>query len=205
MKFFLLTLAGLLLAVAAPAQPRAAALLVAAAATPATSSATAYTADVTASRLRWTGHAAVGSYAPTGTIALQAATLTLGTDGRTPRAARVVVAMPTLAADNADLGAHLRNADFFDVARFPTATFELTSFRADSARGHLTIKGVTRAVRIPATLTPTATGALLRGTATVDRTAFGVVYNSPNFFADLGDQAIGNRFELEFEVVLKRR
>ena len=162
------------------------------------------TADVATSRLRWTGHAAVGTYAPTGTIRLKSATLTLAPDGRTPRAARVVMAMPTLAGDNADLVGHLRNADFFDVERFPTATFALTGFGADSARGQLTIKGVTRAVAFPATLTPTANGARLRGTAAVDRTAFGVVYNSPSFFADLGDQAIGNTFELAFEVVWRR-
>ena len=163
----------------------------------------AFTADVAASRLTWTGHAAVGSYAPKGTIRLKKATVALAADGQTPRAARIVVAMPTLVAENADLGAHLRNADFFDVERYPTATFELTNFRADSARGRLTIKGVTKAVRLPATVVLTATGLRLRGTAAVDRTAFGVVYNSPSFFdiSALGDQAIANVFELEFDEI----
>jgi polyisoprenoid-binding protein YceI len=163
------------------------------------------TADIAASQLRWTGHAAVGSYAPTGTIKLKRGVFTLAPDGRTPRTATVVVAMPTLAGENDDLVAHLRNADFFDVDRYPTATFELTAFRADSASGRLTIKGITKPVRLPATLVRTPTGWRLRGTAHLDRTAFGVVYNSPSFFAlaDLGDQAIGNIFDLAFDVVLR--
>lgn len=163
----------------------------------------AYTADVPASRLTWTGHAAAGAYAPTGTLRLQSATLTAAADGRTPRTARVVVAMPTLAGDNADLVAHLRNADFFDVEKYPTATFELTSFRGDSATGRLTIKGVTRPVTLPVKVEPTATGLRLRGTVSVDRTRFGIRYNSPDFFADLGDYAIRNDFQVAFEVLLR--
>ncbi len=162
-----------------------------------------YTADVGASRLTWTGHAAVGAYAPTGTLRLQSATLTTAPDGRTPRTARVVVAMPTLAGENVDLVAHLRNADFFDVEKFPTATFELTGFRGDSATGRLTIKGVTRPVTLPVKVETTATGLRLRGTASVDRTRFGIRYNSPDFFADLGDYAIRNDFQVAFDVVLR--
>ncbi len=164
-----------------------------------------FTADVPASRLRWTGHAAVGSYAPTGTVQLQSGTVGADAAGRTPRTAKVVVAMKTLAAENEDLGAHLRNADFFDVERYPTATFELTAFRADSATGFLTIKGVRKPIKIPVTVEPTPDGLRLRGTAQVNRTVFGITYNSPGFFSGLGDQAIGDTFEVAFDVRLRRK
>jgi polyisoprenoid-binding protein YceI len=160
-------------------------------------------ADVTASSLRWTGHAAVGAYAPTGKLQLQSATLTTAADGRTPRTAKVVVAMTTLKAENTDLGEHLRKADFFDVAHYPTATFELTDFRADFATGRLTIKGITKLVRLPVKIETTANGCLLRGTARIDRTAFGIIYNSPGFFSSLGDQAVGDIFEVAFAVQMR--
>lgn len=159
-----------------------------------------YHAQPAASRLTWTGHAEVGSYAPTGTVQLRAATFRCAA-GRL-RAARAIVDLGTLRHDNAQLQEHLRGEDFFDVARFPTAEFRLQAATATEARGQLTIRGVTRPVTFPYTLSRTADGQLrLRGTLSLDRTRFGIRYNSRRFFADLGDQAIRNDFQLAFDVV----
>ena len=48
---------------------------------------------------------------------------------------------------------HLQGEDFFDTAKFPTATFKSTkvvfdSDKPKSVEGHLTIKGVTRPVTL---------------------------------------------------------
>ncbi len=53
---------------------------------------------------------------------------------------------------------HLRGADFFDVAKTPSITFKSTkvvkSGNAYKATGDLTIKGVTKSVEIPFTMSP---------------------------------------------------
>ncbi|MCC3157476.1 YceI family protein [Hymenobacter sp. 15J16-1T3B] len=159
-----------------------------------------YHAQPAASRLTWTGHAEVGSYAPSGSLQLRAATF--GCAGSRLRSARVTVDMASLRHDNAQLQEHLRGTDFFDVARFPTAEFRLQAATATQATGLLTIKGVSQRVTFPYTLGPGAAGELrLRGTLTLDRTRFGIRYNSRSFFADLGDQAIRNDFQLDFDVL----
>jgi polyisoprenoid-binding protein YceI len=157
-----------------------------------------YTAQPATSRLTWTGHAEVGNYAPRGTLQLRSGSFTY--DGRSLRAGQVVVDMTGLRHDNAQLQEHLRGADFFDVARFPTAEFRLQSAPAGQVRGLLTIKGQTRPVSFPVQLSPEAGGLRVRGTLSLDRTRFGIRYNSRSFFADLGDQAIRNDFQLSFDV-----
>ena len=164
--------------------------------------ATTYRLDPSASTLAWTGHAEAGSWAPQGTIRLREGSV--AADGGVVRAARVVVDMATIAHDQAPLAEHLRGADFFDSARFPTAVFELTEFKGGQARGTLTLKGITKAVAFPATVAAVAGGGLrLRGTATLDRTQFGINYNSTAFFQNLGSYAIRNDFQVAFDVVAR--
>ncbi|WP_310397357.1 YceI family protein [Hymenobacter sp.] len=161
-----------------------------------------YRLDPATSTLTWTGHAEAGTWAPQGTIRLREGSVV--TAGQVVRAARVVVDMATIAHEQAPLAEHLRNADFFDVAKFPTAVFELTEFRAGKARGTLTLKGTTKPVEFPVTVTPAPDGGLrLRGTATLDRTEFGINYNSASFFQNLGSYAIRNDFQVAFDVLAR--
>jgi cytochrome b561/polyisoprenoid-binding protein YceI len=71
----------------------------------------------------------------------------------------------------------LKSADFFSVASFATATFKASRFRNLGgsrfvAEGTLALKGVTLPVSVPFTLTIKGDKARMRGTATVDRTAY---------------------------------
>ena len=161
---------------------------------------TAYTLDPTASILTWTGHAQAGDYAPSGTLRLREGRLS--GPAAAPTAARVVLDLTTIAHENAQLAEHLRNADFFDVAQFPTAVFELTRWRNGQAEGRLTLKGRTLPVKFPLTVSPQADGRVrLRGTATLDRTTVGLNYNSASFFQNLGSYAIRNDFQLAFDLL----
>lgn len=45
-----------------------------------------------------------------------------------------------------DRDTHLRSADLFDVAKYPTITFALDKVEGDKAYGKLTIKGITKPV-----------------------------------------------------------
>ena len=63
---------------------------------------------------------------------------------------RVEVDLASIESGNADRDAHLKSADFFDVERFPTMTFEVKAVERDrddyKVRGDLTIKDITHEV-----------------------------------------------------------
>ena len=70
---------------------------------------------------------------------------------------------------------HLRKEDFFNVAAFPVITFESTQVLKTTsgsyvAEGKLTIKGVTKDIKIPFTYT----NGVFEGTVTLNRLDYGV-------------------------------
>lgn len=74
---------------------------------------------------------------------------------------------------------HLRKEDFFNVAAFPTMTFESTQIQKTTsgsliAEGKLTIKGVTKDIRIPFTYS----NGVFEGAVTLNRLDYGVGGNS---------------------------
>lgn len=80
---------------------------------------------------------------------------------------------------------HLRGADFFDVAKYPTITYKSTAFKKVSdgkykVSGELTMRGVTRSVEMEATVRfgdhpmNKKRVAGVKVTGIVDRTQFGV-------------------------------
>ena len=85
---------------------------------------------------------------------------------------------------------HLRSADFFDAEKYPEITFKSNAIFPQgegryTASGDLTIRGLTLPQSFEIELlgvTPTAQGGQLLGataSATIDRTAFGLVWNMP--------------------------
>ncbi len=93
---------------------------------------------------------------------------------------------------------HLRTADFFDVAKYPTITFRSTGFKKGSGKnytltGNLTMHGVTKAVKMNAVLVgqgvhPYSKKNLVgfKITGTVKRLDFGIGKDSGT--AALGDE-----------------
>jgi polyisoprenoid-binding protein YceI len=87
--------------------------------------------------------------------------------------------MASEASDAKELDDGLRGTFGFEVAQFPTAHFLATSFTHKTgndyiATGTLTIRGVTKPVTLPFTLTITGKTAHLTGTAQLIRTDFHV-------------------------------
>lgn len=107
---------------------------------------------------------------------------------------------------------HLRSADFFDVAKYPTIDFESTAVHQTGARtgiitGNLTLHGVTQSVNLQTTFggrvqdpdsSSWRTG--FSASAAIDRRAFNISYNrlSQGIVAIAGDQA---QIELHVEAV----
>jgi polyisoprenoid-binding protein YceI len=97
-------------------------------------------------------------------------------------ASRFVVTVDLASADTRDKERDdtLRSPDFFNVARWPQARFESSSFAASSgkfeAQGQLTLRDVTRPVKLVFTFKPSADGrtARLSGGTTIQRLDFGV-------------------------------
>lgn len=92
----------------------------------------------------------------------------------------------SIETDTDKLTEHLKTADFFDVARFPRATFVSTSLSAaDPAdtsgathvvRGMLNMHGVEREVTFPVTAEMTPQGTRARSEFTIDRHDWGISY-----------------------------
>jgi polyisoprenoid-binding protein YceI len=101
----------------------------------------------------------------------------------------VTIEMASVNTNIAKRDDHLRSADFFDVAKFPTMTFVSTRVEkagADTLKvtGNLTIKGVTRQVILnvdgPTGEIKSPQGDVKRGasaTATINRQDFGVSWS----------------------------
>lgn len=105
---------------------------------------------------------------------------TLSFDPAAPQDARLEVTIPLATADtkSGDRDGTLKTADFFDVARFATARYTATGFRALGddryvADGTLELRGVRKPVALSFTWTP-GERPVLAGRATVKRLDFGV-------------------------------
>ncbi|MGZ4583777.1 MAG: YceI family protein [Mycobacterium sp.] len=78
---------------------------------------------------------------------------------------------------------HLRSADFFDVERFPDISVVVTAVqptkgKSADLRADFTIKGVTEAVPLPATITELDDGSIrISGQSKVDRARFNLGWN----------------------------
>lgn len=61
----------------------------------------------------------------------------------------VVLDMATIASSPDQLVTHLKSADFFDVTKYPAATFTIGEATTAFVKGVLTMKGVSQAVTLP--------------------------------------------------------
>jgi polyisoprenoid-binding protein YceI len=97
---------------------------------------------------------------------------------------------------------HINSPDFFDTAKFKTATIKITN--ATKAKdgtykivADLTIKGVTK----PITFTATATKEKAEATIVFDRTNYGIKFKSGKYDPGLGDKLIYDDVQLKVALV----
>lgn len=100
--------------------------------------------------------------------------------------------MATDAENKGKLEGHLKSPDFFDVAKYPTAKFVITSvesYVADSSsvlkdathliKGNLTLKDSTKNISFPAKITVDGNSAAAFADFNIDRTLWGMNYKGP--------------------------
>jgi len=86
----------------------------------------------------------------------------------------------SLFADKEKLTKHLKSPDFFDVGKFPTATFRSTEIKKDGAghkiSGDLMLHGVTKSISFPATISVTDSAVRANAEFSINRQDFGIAY-----------------------------
>jgi polyisoprenoid-binding protein YceI len=111
--------------------------------------------------------------------------------------AEATIDVASVNTDNQKRDDHLRNADFFEVAKFPTMTFKSIAWKKTGTdtfevTGNLTLKGVSKPVVLKVTslgFGPGMGGAMLSGweaTTTINKAEFNLK-DPPMLDAALGD------------------
>jgi polyisoprenoid-binding protein YceI len=120
----------------------------------------------------------------------------------------VTVDVSTINTNSTDRDGHLKSADFFDVAAYPTITFKAKSLQKLEGKnyrlaGQLTMRGITKPVTLDVTFYGTAihpyikkTVAGFKATAKINRTEFGIGSSTPA--AIVGDEI---QIEANFEMI----
>ena len=167
-----------------------------------------YNANTETSILNWKGFKPTGTH--NGSVAIKNGTLEVkegklvGGNFVFDMSAIVVLDIPAEDEGNGKLKGHLESGDFFDVENNPTATFEIlevVNTENTLVKGNLTVKGITKSIEFPATITATDAGIQLSGASfEIDRTEFDIQYKSQKFFDNLKDKFINDEFEISFEV-----
>jgi polyisoprenoid-binding protein YceI len=94
--------------------------------------------------------------------------------------AEVKIDMNSTWSDNDRLTGHLKNADFFDVPKFPTATFTVTGIEANSTNktvtGNLELHGVTKSISFPADIQVADDAVTVKAEFAINRREFNINY-----------------------------
>jgi polyisoprenoid-binding protein YceI len=150
----------------------------------------------------WTGYGEIGNYSLTGKVKLKEGSIEFSND--TLKTAHIIIDLNTITHEANNLVEHLKSSDFFNVAKFPFAELQIKSIDNSNIKlpkitADLKIKDITKTIQFPIGILKGENAVTLKGRISIDRTVFGIKYNSKSFFSNLGDQAIKNNFDLIFE------
>jgi len=102
-----------------------------------------------------------------------------------PEQSKVTVSidMDSASTDTEGVTKHLKTADFFDVAKYPQATFESTAIKpggdkgaTHTVTGNLQLHGVTKSITFPATIVVAPEAISVDSTFAINRKDFGINY-----------------------------
>lgn len=131
--------------------------------------------------------------------------ITVADDGTPSVTAEVSIA--SVSTGNEQRDTHLRSAEFFDVEKYPTATFTSTAVRPDGddyvLDGDLTIKGVTRPVSLALEFNGVNAGmgqgevAGFEASVVLNRRDFGIDIDMP---LETGGAVVGDKVTVTLEI-----
>ena len=160
--------------------------------------------DLKKSTFKWTGYGEIGGYSLSGTIYLKTGNFKL--ENNNIKRGTIIIDMTSIKHSDNHLKEHLIGEDFFEVDKYPKATFMILNSKKIGSNevevfGNMTVKKITK----PIVIRMKQNQNNYAGTISINRTVFGVHYNSKSFFDNLGDQAIKDNFDLEFNLVGNER
>ena len=180
-----------------------------------------YTVNKETSQVKWTGYhkgglnPRFGIIKSEGTISAENGAVTGGSFVMDMKSiltdAASVDAASSGGKTSADLDLHLKNADFFDIEKYPTAKFEITNVKSFDAAtdksavadanyvisGNLTIKDKTVNVTFPAKTVVSDTEITLTSKFTINRQDWGLVYGTEG---DAKDWMISKEIDIELNI-----
>lgn len=181
-----------------------------------TDAAVSYAVDTDASMIKWEGYKP-GKYGHNGTMKLKNGSIGVK-DGKVESGSFVISVASlecTDLADNPDkkmkLEGHLKAGDFFEVEKYPTGKFVMTSIaplegNADAnstVTGNLILKDITKSIEIPANITVSdGTVSVTTPEFTINRTEWGITYNS-GVIGTIKEQMIADDVKLSIDLVAK--
>ena len=174
-----------------------------------------YSLDVKESFIHWKGRPITGG-GHEGTLQLQSGNLDADANGKLVGGQFVIDMNSLKSTDIKDeegrrsLENHLKDEDFFAVKKYPWGSFFLKKITpgADSTvftiTGDLGIKNIIHELNFPATIV--VTGDLIKAKASIiiDRTKWGINYQSGSVFTNLKDNLIADQVPISMDLVFKK-
>ena len=170
-----------------------------------------YKANIADSKITWTGSKPTGSH--NGDLKITSGVFDI--ENGIVKAGEFTIDMNSINCLDLEAGkgkekleGHLKNADFFDVEKFPTAKFVVTNSEvkdgANVITGNLTLKETTKSISIPVTVSEAdGIATIISESFKIDRTEFGVTYKSKSIDAALKDKFIDDL--MEFTIAIKAK
>ncbi|KOY87266.1 hypothetical protein AD998_14895 [bacterium 336/3] len=166
-----------------------------------------YNVDTKASNLTWVGYKVGGKH--NGDLKLTDGKITMS--GANITSASFTIDMTSMTVLDLQGGmaekllGHLKSDDFFSVAKYPKASFELTKATSTGKNtydvtGKLTIKGISKDITFPITVDANSMKLTAKGTLKVDRTKWDIMYRS-SLAGTAADKLIDNEFEIGLNIV----
>jgi len=177
-----------------------------------------YTVNSSTSKVNWLGSKPTGTH--TGTIDVSEGTVTVEngkvTSGKFTLDMNTIKSTDLKGESAASIEAHLKGTrkpeevdDFFNVPKFPTASFEITKVTnlandetaSHLVYGNLTMKDVTKEIGFRAKINVNANGVTVSTPEfAIDRTNWGIKFMSKNFVEGLKEKFIDDEIKLSINL-----
>ena len=166
-----------------------------------------YVVIVEESTIEWQGFKPTGSHK--GQIKITNGEFFANDQGITKGSFTIDMSSINESENNGKLEGHLKSADFFDIANYPTAKFELTGLDLVEENtlmsGNLTVKDKTNKITFYVSLSSEGNEYTISSdTFKIDRSKWDVRYGSKSFFDDLKDKFINDDIELKITIKAKK-
>jgi len=166
------------------------------------------------SEIGWTaGKPLIADYTHHGIIKVKNGTIIIGDD---TASGSFIIDMTSLKVTSlgggkegreSQLESHLKTGDFFDVEKYPTASFSISKVTPTDVGGvyiidgSLTMKDVTDTISYPAQIYEKDGKLYAVADFTIDRTKWGITFGSANFFSNIANNAISDEVTLSLNLV----